>query len=191
MGVIGKRGELYLQNRTWQKFRDLVKGYRLDLKWSLTLRKVICTALSCTKIDWLQAIFYAKHIVKYPLPLTTHPLVEGVSLKEIQHHSVFLRLYKTPEASILPHVWLVACAWLFIKLRLWKEQNKVFNLKQFPLEREKTVNTKMYHLMLSSSEETRKKIPWANSRAWGRKSCYSGAGEDEFPLCGETWEQTQ
>lgn len=51
MGVIGKRGELYLQNRTWQKFWDAVKGYRLDLKWSLTLRKVVCMALLCSKIE--------------------------------------------------------------------------------------------------------------------------------------------
>lgn len=87
-------------------------------------------ALLCSKIEnWLQAIFYAKHIVKYPLPLTTHPSVEGVSLKEIQHLSVFLWMYKIPKASTLPHVWFVSYAWLFIKLRLWKEQNKVFILK--------------------------------------------------------------
>lgn len=48
----------------------------------------------------------------------------------------------------------------------------------------------MYNLMLSSSEDTRKKIQWAKSRAWGRKSRYLGAGEDKYPVWGEIWEQT-
>lgn len=31
MGVTRERGELYLQKRTWQKFQEVVKGYRQDI----------------------------------------------------------------------------------------------------------------------------------------------------------------